>query len=56
MHLEVSELDHKRPFCYDFIEGKPFTFTSASSRTLIQVEFLLNFLKGGGQLWTLEEY
>ena len=23
MHLEVPELDHKRPFYYDFIEGSP---------------------------------
>ena len=56
MQLEVLELDHKRPFHYDVIEGKPFTFTSASSRTLIQVELLLIFLKRGDQLWTLEEY
>ena len=55
MHLEVPGLDHKRPFYYDFI-GKPFIFTSASSRTLIQVEVLLIFLKSGGQLWTLQEY
>ena len=56
VHLDVSELDHKRPFYYDVVEGKPFTFTSASSRTLIQIELLLIFLRGGGQLWTLEEY
>ena len=56
MHLDVPELDHKRPFYYDVVEGKPFTFTSASSRTLIQIELLLNFLRGRGQLWTLEEY
>ena len=56
MHLDVPELDHKRPFYYDVVEGKPFTFTSASSRTVIQIELLLIFLRGGGQLWTLEEY
>ena len=56
MHLDVPELDHKRPFYYDVVEGKPFIFTSASSRTLIQIELLLIFLRGGGQLWTLEEY
>ena len=56
MHLDVPELDHKRPFYYDVVEGKPFTFTSASSRTLIQIELLLFFLRGGGQLWTLKEY
>ena len=51
-HLDVPELDHKRPFYYDVVEGKPFIFTSASSRTLIQIELLLIFLRGGGQLWT----
>ena len=56
MQLDVPELDHKRPFNYDVVEGKPFIFTSASSRTLIQIELLLIFLRGGGQLWTLEEY
>ena len=56
MHLDVRELDHKRPFYYDVVEGEPFIFTSAGSRTLIQIELLLIFLRGGGQLWTLEEY
>ena len=56
MHLDVPELDRKRPFYYDVVEGKPFTFTSVNSRTLIQIELLLIFLRGGGQLWTLEEY
>ena len=35
MHLDVTELDHKRPLYYDVVERKPFTFTRASSRTLI---------------------
>ena len=48
MHIEVPELDHKRPFYYDLIEGQPFTPTSASSRTFIQIELLLIFLKRGG--------
>ena len=56
MHLDVPDLDHKRPFYYDVVEGKPFTFTTASPRTQIQIELLLIFLRGGGQLWTLEEY
>ena len=56
IHLDVPELDHKRPFYYDVVEGKPFTFTTASSRTLIQIDLLLIFLRGGGQLWTLEKY
>ena len=50
MHLDVPELDHKRPFYYDVVEGKPFIFTSTSSRTLMQIELLLIFLRGGGQL------
>ena len=56
LHLEVPKLDHKRQFYYDVVERKPFTFTSTNSRTLIQIELLLIFLKGGGQLWILEEY
>ena len=56
MHLDVPELDHKPPFYYDVVEGKPFTFTSANSRTLMKIELLLIFLRAGGQLWTLEEY
>ena len=56
MQLDVPEIDHKRPFYYDVVEGKPFTFTSANSRTLIQIELLLISLRGGGQLWTLEDY
>ena len=56
MHLDVPELDQNRPFFYDVVEGEPFIFTSASSRTLIQIEMLSIFLRGGGQLWTLEEY
>ena len=56
MHLDLPELDHKRPFYYDVVERKPFTFTLVNSRTLIEIELLLIFLRGGGQLWTLEEY
>ena len=56
MNLEVPELDHKRPFCYDVLEGKPFRFTSANSRTLMKTELLLILLRGFGQLWTLEVY
>ena len=56
MHQEVPELDHKHPFYNDVIEGKSFSFTSASWQTVIQIELLLICLKGGGQLWTLEEY
>ena len=55
MHSDMPELDHKRPFYYDVVEGKPFTFTTTTSRTLIQIELLLIFLREAGQLWTLEE-
>ena len=56
MQLDVPELVHKRPFYYDVVEGKPFTFTTVSSPTLIQIELLLIFLRGGGQVWTSQEY
>ena len=32
MELEVPDLDFKRPFYYDVLEGKPFVFTSEESR------------------------
>ena len=56
MHLDVADSEQKHQFYYDVIERKPFTFTPESSRVLTQIELLLIFLKGGGQLWTLEEY
>ena len=56
LHLDVRDADQKRPNYYSVFEGKPFTFTTECSRVLTQIEFLLTFLKGGGQLWTLEEY
>ena len=56
MELDVPDLIYKRPFYYDVIEGKPFTFTTESTRILIQIELLLIFLKSGGQLWALDDY
>ena len=56
MHVDVPELDQKRPFSYDVLEVKPLTFTLASSQILIQIELLLIFLGGGGQLSALAEY
>ena len=56
MELNLPELSHKRPFYYDVLEGKPFTFTTEEDRILIQINFLTIFLKSGGQLWALEEY
>ena len=52
MELDVPDLCYKRPFYYDVIEGKPFTFTCIR----IQIELLLTFLKSGGQLWALDDY
>ena len=56
MGFDVPDLCYKRPFYYDVIEGKPFTFTTESNRIRIQIEPLLIFLKSGGQLWALNDY
>ena len=56
MELEVPDFDSKRPFRYDELEGKLFTFTTEESRVRIQMNLLMNFLKSGGQLWALEDY
>ena len=56
MELDVPGLCYKRPCYYDVIEGKPFTFTTESTRIRIQIELLLMFLKSGGQLWPLDNY
>ena len=56
MELDVPDLDFKRPFYYDVLEGKPFTFTTEETRVRIQINLLLTFLKIGGQLWALEDY
>ena len=47
MHLEVPEVDHKRPMYYDVIESRPFTFASESSKALMQIELLMIFLQEG---------
>ena len=56
MELDLPELSHKRPFYYDVLEGKPFTFTTEDDRIRIQINLLTIFLKSGGQLWALEDY
>ena len=56
MELDLPELSHKRPFYYDVLEGKPFTFTSEEDRIRIQINLLTIFLKSGGELWALEDY
>ena len=56
MELDLPELSHKRPFYYDVLEGKPFTFTSEEDRIRIQINLLTIFLKSAGELWALEDY
>ena len=56
MELDVPDLCYKRPFHYDVIEGKPFTFTTESSRIRIQIELLMIILKKCGQLRALDDY
>ena len=56
MELDVPHLDFKKHFYYDVLEGKPFTFTTEESQVRIQINFLMTFLKSGGQLWALEDY
>ena len=55
MRLDVPDLEFKRPFYYDVLEGKPFTFTTEESRVRIQIYLLMTFLKKAGQLWVLED-
>ena len=56
MELDLPELSHKRPFYYDVLEGKPFTFTTEEDWIRTQINLLTIFLKSGGQLWALEDY
>ena len=56
MELDVPDLRYNRPFNFYVIEGKPFTFTTESTRIRIQIELLLIFLKSGGQLWAFHYY
>ena len=39
MELDLPELSQKRPFYYDVLEGKPFTFTTEEDRIRIQIIF-----------------
>ena len=55
MELDIPDLDFKRPFYYDVLEGKPFTFTTEESGVRIQIILLMTILKNGGQLWALED-
>ena len=56
MELDLPELSHKRPFYYDVLEGKPFTFTAEEDRIRVLINLLTIFLRSGGQLCALEDY
>ena len=56
MELDVPALCYKRPFYFDVIERKAFTFTTEPTRIPIQIELLFIFLESGGQLWALDDY
>ena len=47
----MLNLHFKRPFYYEMLEGKPFTFTKYYSRIRIQTNLIEPFLKNGGKLW-----
>ena len=49
-------MDYRRPFYYDVLEGNPFMFTSVEYRIRIQLQLMTTFLRGGGQLWVLEDF
>ena len=55
MNCSVPGMDPKRPFYYDVVEAKPFKITSEEDCDRIQVQLLTTFLKGGGQLWVLDD-
>ena len=52
----MPDLCYKRPFYYDAVEGKPFTFTTECTHNRIQIEVLLIFSMIGGQLWAPDDY
>ena len=47
MELDLPDLSHKRPFYYDVLEGKPFTFTTEEARIRVQITLLIIFLESG---------
>ena len=56
LHLDVHEMEHKRPFKYDMAEGKPFIFATESARVPIQIESVTSSLRRWDQLRTMEEH
>ena len=56
MDSDMPDLDLKRHSFYEVLEGKRFTFKTEESRVRLQNNFLVTFLKSGGQLRALEDY
>ena len=48
--LDVPDLYCNRPFYYDVLERKPFSFTSEKSGIRMQTNLMMIILKGGGSL------
>ena len=55
MDCALPEMDHKRPFSYDVVEGKLFIFTREEDRVRFQPQLITTFLEGGGHLWMLDD-
>ena len=53
---QVLEMDQKCPFHHDVLEGRPFMFTRVVDWVRIQLHVLTTLLRGGGQLWALEDF
>ena len=56
MELDMPDWDFKRPFYFDVLEGKPFTFTIDETCVRIQINLLMTFSKSVGHFWALEDY
>ena len=56
MDWEIPEMDHKWPFYYEVVEGKPFQFTSVDGRGRFEIQPLNTFLKSGDQFWVQEDF
>ena len=47
----MPDINHRRPFYYDDLEGKQSTFKSGESHIRMQIVLLMIFSNSGGQLW-----
>ena len=45
IEYEVPEPDSKRPFYFDVIDGKPFTFTTDRDRVSMHIQLMMTFWK-----------